>query len=75
MEGCRSPEALTQFGGLAFSFQMLMFIEALIMHQGHTQESGRRLSRLCCYASPRFLKDRESGCELGGSRGQSPSCG
>lgn len=37
MEGCRSPEALTQFGGLAFSFQMLMFIEALIMHQGHTQ--------------------------------------
>lgn len=37
MEGCRSPEALTQFGGLAFSFQMLMFIEVLIMHQGHTQ--------------------------------------
>lgn len=36
MEGCRSLEALTQFG-LAFFFQMLMFVEVLTMHQGHTQ--------------------------------------
>lgn len=65
-EGCGSPEALTQLEGLAFFFQMLTFIEALIMHQGHTPGKWQKAQRhLCCYTALGALKGRVSGCELG----------
>lgn len=43
VEDCRGLEALTQFG-LAFSFQMLMFIRHLLCTKATLKERGRRLS-------------------------------
>lgn len=75
MEGCRSPEALTEFGGLTFSFQMLMSIEALIMHQGHTQRKWQKAQTSAAMHPPGFSRTRRVAVNWVAPRGRVQAVG